>query len=244
MPLGARTRTDPHREGPGRPASEPQRWAPLGERLKSFDGSFEFFIAAKHVQHKVHHFKHVQFRGSRHRHPSGTSHLPKLRLAPWNARPTPSSAWAPGLSFLCVPLTPLGPHTRAVPRHVSFCEHAVPQAQLSFLRPTSANLNCHGGCLGVSGVARSLSGMSSWGGPSGLTMARVLPTQVKRNLLSVSYHLAQYTDVISDLHGKIERLKSKIERQEQEKKREPGVRDARGRAQRRPGAARSRGAPF
>nr|KAF6447613.1 hypothetical protein HJG63_012019 [Rousettus aegyptiacus] len=58
--------------------------------------------------------------------------------------------------------------------------------------------------------------------------AKNIKTRVKRNLLSVSYHLAQYTDVISDLHGKIERLKSKIERQEQEKKREPGVRDARG----------------
>lgn len=67
------------------------------------------------------------------------------------------------------------------------------------------------------------------GGPSGLTAARVLPTQVKRNLQSVSYHIAQYTDVISDLRGKIERLKSKIERQEQERKREPGARDARGR---------------
>lgn len=78
------------------------------------------------------------------------------------------------------------------------------------------------------------------GGPSGLTVARVPPTQVKRNLLSVSYHIAQYTDVISNLRGKIERLKSKIERQEQEKKREPGVRDTRGRARRGPGAAGGR----
>ncbi|XP_039735580.1 kinesin-like protein KIF19 isoform X3 [Pteropus medius] len=58
--------------------------------------------------------------------------------------------------------------------------------------------------------------------------AKNIKTRVKRNLLSVSYHIAQYTDVISNLRGKIERLKSKIERQEQEKKREPGVRDTRG----------------
>lgn len=41
--------------------------------------------------------------------------------------------------------------------------------------------------------------------------------QVKRNLLNVSYHIAQYTSIISDLRREIERLKAKIENQEKEK---------------------------
>uniref|UniRef100_A0A3Q1NGC7 Kinesin-like protein n=1 Tax=Bos taurus TaxID=9913 RepID=A0A3Q1NGC7_BOVIN len=36
-------------------------------------------------------------------------------------------------------------------------------------------------------------------------------SQVKRNLLSVSYHIAQYTNIIADLRGEIQRLKRKIE---------------------------------
>ena len=53
--------------------------------------------------------------------------------------------------------------------------------------------------------------------------------QVKRNLLSVSYHITQYTDVISDLRGQIQCLKAKVERQERERRGEPGGRDAQGR---------------
>ncbi|XP_006889798.1 PREDICTED: kinesin-like protein KIF19-like [Elephantulus edwardii] len=56
--------------------------------------------------------------------------------------------------------------------------------------------------------------------------AKNIKTRVKRNLLSVSYHIAQYTDVISHLRGEIEHLKSKIERQEKEKRNEPDARDA------------------
>lgn len=37
-----------------------------------------------------------------------------------------------------------------------------------------------------------------------------LPVQVKRNLLNVSYHIAQYTSIISDLRSEIQRLKKKI----------------------------------
>lgn len=82
MPLGARTRTDPQGE---RPASEPQRWTPTGELFKrALMGSLEFFIVAKHVPRKMHRFKHVQFRSSKHIHaavglspaPSGTSPVP------------------------------------------------------------------------------------------------------------------------------------------------------------------------
>ncbi|XP_014439423.2 kinesin-like protein KIF19 [Tupaia chinensis] len=58
--------------------------------------------------------------------------------------------------------------------------------------------------------------------------AKNIKTRVKRNLLNVSYRIAQYTDVISDLRREIEHLKSKIEKQEKEKKSEPGVRDAQG----------------
>ncbi|KAM6156428.1 kinesin-like protein KIF19 [Erethizon dorsatum] len=47
--------------------------------------------------------------------------------------------------------------------------------------------------------------------------AKNIKTRVKRNLLNVSYHIAQYTDVISDLRRKIEHLKSKIEKQEKNK---------------------------
>ncbi|EFB24034.1 hypothetical protein PANDA_020527, partial [Ailuropoda melanoleuca] len=60
--------------------------------------------------------------------------------------------------------------------------------------------------------------------------AKNIKTRVKRNLLNVSYRIAQYTDVISYLRREIERLKSKIETQE-EKRGEPGVRDAQGRAE-------------
>uniref|UniRef100_A0A8D2C4X5 Kinesin-like protein n=1 Tax=Sus scrofa TaxID=9823 RepID=A0A8D2C4X5_PIG len=56
--------------------------------------------------------------------------------------------------------------------------------------------------------------------------AKNIKTRVKRNLLNVSYRIAQYTHVISDLRGEIERLKSKLEQQEKEKRREPGVRGA------------------
>ncbi|XP_045020264.1 kinesin-like protein KIF19 [Bubalus bubalis] len=49
---------------------------------------------------------------------------------------------------------------------------------------------------------------------------------VKRNLLSVSYHITQYTDVISNLRGQIQRLKAKVERQERERRGEPGGQDA------------------
>ncbi|XP_045669310.1 kinesin-like protein KIF19 [Ursus americanus] len=57
--------------------------------------------------------------------------------------------------------------------------------------------------------------------------AKNIKTRVKRNLLNVSYRIAQYTDVISDLRREIERLKSKIETQEEEKRGEPGARNAR-----------------
>ncbi|XP_055266402.1 kinesin-like protein KIF19 isoform X1 [Moschus berezovskii] len=57
--------------------------------------------------------------------------------------------------------------------------------------------------------------------------AKNIKTRVKRNLLSVSYHIAQYTDVISELRGQIQRLKAKVERQERERRGEPGGREAR-----------------
>lgn len=37
--------------------------------------------------------------------------------------------------------------------------------------------------------------------------------QVKQNLLNVSYHIAQYTSIIADLRGEIQRLKCKIDQQ-------------------------------
>ncbi|KAK1343623.1 hypothetical protein QTO34_016403 [Cnephaeus nilssonii] len=55
--------------------------------------------------------------------------------------------------------------------------------------------------------------------------AKNIKTRVKRNLLTVSYHLDQDMDVISDLRRQIAHLKSKIERQEQRGS-EPGLRDA------------------
>ncbi|KAK2111996.1 Kinesin-like protein kif19 [Saguinus oedipus] len=51
----------------------------------------------------------------------------------------------------------------------------------------------------------------------GVTAARLGSTlsslQVKQNLLSVSYHIAQYTSIIADLRGEIQRLKCKIDQQ-------------------------------
>ncbi|XP_034798711.2 kinesin-like protein KIF19 isoform X5 [Pan paniscus] len=38
-------------------------------------------------------------------------------------------------------------------------------------------------------------------------------SQVKQNLLNVSYHIAQYTSIIADLRGEIQRLKCKIDEQ-------------------------------
>nr|XP_020830937.1 kinesin-like protein KIF19 isoform X2 [Phascolarctos cinereus] len=55
--------------------------------------------------------------------------------------------------------------------------------------------------------------------------AKNIKTRVKRNLLNVSYHIAQYTDIISDLRRQIEHLKSKIEKQQKEKKNGPDIRD-------------------
>uniref|UniRef100_A0A8C2ATD6 Kinesin-like protein n=1 Tax=Cyprinus carpio TaxID=7962 RepID=A0A8C2ATD6_CYPCA len=40
--------------------------------------------------------------------------------------------------------------------------------------------------------------------------AKSIRTRVKRNLLNVSYHIAQYTSIISDLRSEIQRLKKKI----------------------------------
>ncbi|XP_040100287.1 kinesin-like protein KIF19 isoform X2 [Oryx dammah] len=41
--------------------------------------------------------------------------------------------------------------------------------------------------------------------------AKSIKTRVKQNLLSVSYHIAQYTNIIADLRGEIQKLKRKIE---------------------------------
>nr|AAI61478.1 LOC100145702 protein [Xenopus tropicalis] len=43
--------------------------------------------------------------------------------------------------------------------------------------------------------------------------AKNIKTRVKRNLLNVSYHIAQYTSIISDLRKEIQRLKEKIDEQ-------------------------------
>ncbi|XP_014386470.1 PREDICTED: kinesin-like protein KIF19 [Myotis brandtii] len=56
--------------------------------------------------------------------------------------------------------------------------------------------------------------------------AKSIKTRVKRNLLTMSCHLDQDTDVISDLRRQIEHLKSKIERQEHRRS-EPGIPGAR-----------------
>ncbi|XP_039202723.1 kinesin-like protein KIF19 isoform X1 [Crotalus tigris] len=44
--------------------------------------------------------------------------------------------------------------------------------------------------------------------------AKNIRTTVKRNHLNVSYHIAQYTSIIADLHREIHRLQCKIEQQE------------------------------
>ncbi|KAG8539969.1 hypothetical protein GDO81_020053, partial [Engystomops pustulosus] len=43
--------------------------------------------------------------------------------------------------------------------------------------------------------------------------AKNIKTRVKRNLLNVSYHIAQYTSIIADLRNEIQRLKEKIDEQ-------------------------------
>lgn len=43
--------------------------------------------------------------------------------------------------------------------------------------------------------------------------AKSIRTRVKRNLINVSYHIAQYTNIISDLRSEIQRLKKKIAEQ-------------------------------
>ncbi|XP_060146176.1 kinesin-like protein KIF19 isoform X1 [Globicephala melas] len=43
--------------------------------------------------------------------------------------------------------------------------------------------------------------------------AKNIKTRVKQNLLNVSYHIAQYTSIIADLRGEIERLKCKMDKQ-------------------------------
>ncbi|XP_006886453.1 PREDICTED: kinesin-like protein KIF19 [Elephantulus edwardii] len=43
--------------------------------------------------------------------------------------------------------------------------------------------------------------------------AKHIKTRVKQNLLSVSYHIAQYSSIIADLRGEIQRLKRKIDEQ-------------------------------
>ncbi|KAL2086630.1 hypothetical protein ACEWY4_017689 [Coilia grayii] len=48
--------------------------------------------------------------------------------------------------------------------------------------------------------------------------AKNIKTKVKRNLFNVSYHLAQYTNIIADLRKEIERLRAKIDEQGQEQR--------------------------
>ncbi|KAG9349817.1 hypothetical protein JZ751_026170 [Albula glossodonta] len=48
--------------------------------------------------------------------------------------------------------------------------------------------------------------------------AKNIKTKVKRNLLNVSYHIAQYTSIIADLRQEIDRLRAKIDEQGQEHK--------------------------
>ncbi|XP_031417739.1 kinesin-like protein KIF19 isoform X2 [Clupea harengus] len=48
--------------------------------------------------------------------------------------------------------------------------------------------------------------------------AKNIKTKVKRNLFNVSYHLAQYTNIIAELRKEIERLRAKIDEQGQEQK--------------------------
>uniref|UniRef100_A0A8C5R6S5 Kinesin-like protein KIF19 n=2 Tax=Leptobrachium leishanense TaxID=445787 RepID=A0A8C5R6S5_9ANUR len=43
--------------------------------------------------------------------------------------------------------------------------------------------------------------------------AKNIKTRVKRNLLNVSYHIAQYTSIIADLRNEIQRLKEKMDEQ-------------------------------
>ncbi|XP_051558803.1 kinesin-like protein KIF19 isoform X2 [Myxocyprinus asiaticus] len=50
--------------------------------------------------------------------------------------------------------------------------------------------------------------------------AKNIRTKVKRNLMNVSYHLAQYTSIIADLRSEIDRLRAKIDQQSQEQKKE------------------------
>ncbi|XP_052438989.1 kinesin-like protein KIF19 [Carassius gibelio] len=46
--------------------------------------------------------------------------------------------------------------------------------------------------------------------------AKNIRTKVKRNLMNVSYHLAQYTRIIAELRSEIDRLRAKIDQQSQE----------------------------
>ncbi|KAM4697773.1 kinesin-like protein KIF19 [Rhinophrynus dorsalis] len=50
--------------------------------------------------------------------------------------------------------------------------------------------------------------------------AKNIKTRVKRNLQNVSYHIAQYTSIITDLRKEIERLEEKVKQQEKEKRAE------------------------
>ncbi|XP_023670709.2 kinesin-like protein KIF19 isoform X2 [Paramormyrops kingsleyae] len=57
--------------------------------------------------------------------------------------------------------------------------------------------------------------------------AKNIKTKVKRNLLNVSYHIAQYTSIIAELRKEIERLQAKIEEQGQEQLRKGDKADIR-----------------
>ncbi|XP_055507096.1 kinesin-like protein KIF19 isoform X4 [Leucoraja erinacea] len=57
--------------------------------------------------------------------------------------------------------------------------------------------------------------------------AKNIKTRVKQNLLNISYHITQYTNIIADLKKEIERLKLKIDQQgpEQRKSEKANIRD-------------------
>ena len=88
----------------------------------------------------------------------------------------------------------------------------------SLLRQNSTDLNFPDKtCLRLSGINPLGDRCPSRGSQLALTLA-TSRHQVKRNLLNVSYHIAQYADVISDLGRQIKHPKAKVEKQEKEKR--------------------------
>ncbi|KAH0629341.1 hypothetical protein JD844_011349 [Phrynosoma platyrhinos] len=122
-------------------------------------------------------------------------------------------AWCQGLSWGSAPLIQLIPPSSVSAAESQFQDISVQPSGLALL--TQDSLGGNSRTVMIAHISPASSAFEE--SRSTLTYAeraKSIRTTVKRNLLNVSYHIAQYTSIIADLRNEIHRLQRKIEQQE------------------------------